>query len=325
MERLVSIAEKDHSGLFFIYVSREISASDYKRLVRTGSAEWVSIEIAPEEIAEIVARRRAVADAPVAPEPAVRTKPAIAAFVPSSGGVGNTTLAIEAAVQLKVARATRSKRICLVDLDLQTSHACDYLDIEPRMRMQEIMENPERLDAQLFDLFVSHHTSGLDVLASPRRRDPEAATNIAALDVLFQQVATRYDLLILDLPAFWFSWTGQLLSVADLAIVTGVNNVAGLRQVSETLAAVRALPQAPGKIVVALNHCEPQFFGRVARKQHVKQALGSETVIYVREDPSMTGAVNTGIPMAVGSPSSKASKDVRALAKMLSGLSPQRM
>ena len=46
---------------------------------------------------------------------------------------------------------------------------------------------------------------------------------LRALDALFRVIARRYDLLILDLPPLWFEWTPQVLSVCDLAIVTGLN------------------------------------------------------------------------------------------------------
>ena len=42
------------------------------------------------------------------------------------------------------------------------------------MQIQEIAANPDRLDAQLFELFVSHHGSGLDVLAAPRSKENPA-------------------------------------------------------------------------------------------------------------------------------------------------------
>src|SRR5437762_1314335 len=40
IDRIVNIAERGHPGVFFIFVSREISASDYKRLVRGGDTDW---------------------------------------------------------------------------------------------------------------------------------------------------------------------------------------------------------------------------------------------------------------------------------------------
>src|SRR5207249_3796469 len=90
-------------------------------------------------------------------------QPVVIAFVPSAGGVGNATIAIEVGIKLKSTKATRQRRVCLIDLDFQTSHVCQYLDVEPRLRIHEIESNPERLDDHLFDIFKSQHSSGLDV------------------------------------------------------------------------------------------------------------------------------------------------------------------
>lgn len=319
-DRLVSIAEQTQRGIFFIFVSKEISASDYKRLVRSGGADWVSVKDAPQEIEDIISRTSPAQAAPVQPGSA---KPVIAAFLPSSGGVGNTTLVLEAAVQLKLDKETRHRRICLLDLDLQTSHICDYLDIEPRLQIRELIDNPERLDEQLFKLFISHHSSGVDVLASPRNRRDPVEPNVDALDALFGMIASRYDMVIVDLPSHWADWTRQILSVCDLAVVAGLNTVPGLRQVSDSLAAVRSVDPIPPKIVVGLNRCETQLFGRISRSQHVAKILGSETVITVRDDASTaTHSVNTGIPSVIGSPSSKISKDIRTVAALLAELTP---
>src|SRR5205823_13294774 len=163
LDRFVNIAGQEHGGVFLIFISSEISASDYKRLVRGGNADWASLQNAPQEILEILSRT-GQSEAPSVD--AKRVRPAIVAFVPSGGGVGNATLALETAVQIKLDKQMRGRRVCLLDLDLQSSHVCDYLDMEPRLQMQEIVQDPNRLDAQLFDLFVSRHqASGVEVLA----------------------------------------------------------------------------------------------------------------------------------------------------------------
>src|SRR5262249_56518088 len=100
-------------GIFFIFVSNEISASDYKRLVRSGGADWVSIQGAPQEILDITSRTSRT-DVRASRDEQVR--PAIVTFVPSSGGVGNATLAIETAVQIKRAKQTRAPRGLLFEL-----------------------------------------------------------------------------------------------------------------------------------------------------------------------------------------------------------------
>jgi pilus assembly protein CpaE len=246
------------------------------------------------------------------------------ALVPSSGGVGNATLAIETAVQIKRAKQTRSRRICLLDLDLQASHICDHLDIEPRFNIEEIVQNPDRLDAQLFDLFVSRHAaSGVDVLATPRNRRAPVELNMAALDALFRFISEQYDLVMVNVPPAWFDWTDQIIAVCDLAIVTGLNNVPGLRQVAETLQAIKGAERVPPQVVVALNRCESGLVGGIARRQHVNRALGNQTVVYVREDTAAANhSLNTGVPISIVSRSSKITKDIRALASLVSGLTP---
>ena len=237
-DRMVSIATEYRDSLFFIFISDDIPASDYKRLVQTGGADWASTRGAPEEINEILTRmKKSDADAV---ETAPTTEPVMVAFVPSAGGVGNSTLAIEVGIQIKTGKRTRTRRVCLLDLDFQSSHVCDYLDIEPRMQIQEIAAGPERLDAQLFGLFVAHHSSGLDVLAAPRSKDNPPDLDPAALEALFRMIATQYDLILLDLPLPWFNWTRQLLSATEVVLVTGLNTIPGLRQIAETLTAVRA-------------------------------------------------------------------------------------
>jgi len=39
----------------------------------------------------------------------------------------------------------------------------------------------------------------------------------------------------------WFNWTRQLLSAVEVVLVSGLNTIPGLRQVVESLAAVRTV------------------------------------------------------------------------------------
>ena len=45
----------------------------------------------------------------------------------------------------------------------------DYLDLEARLDLSEIEPRPERLDRQLLEVMLSHHSSGLAVVAAPHR------------------------------------------------------------------------------------------------------------------------------------------------------------
>jgi len=316
-DRLIDIASHYREHIFFILISEDISTTDYKRLVRTGGADWVSVGGAPQEIIDIIAKRRVgFVEAPppaTTTTPAAAPSPVVVAFVPSAGGVGNATLVTEIGVQLKTKKATKDRRVCIVDLDFQTSHLCDHLDLEPHLQIQEISSNPERFDAQLCELFASRHSSGLDVFAAPRSRFYIPDLNVTALDALFEMIARCYDLILIDLPVAWSAGTPDIVANADAVIVTGINTIPCLRQIAEVLAAIRSSRSGP--IAVVLNRCQSTMTGRVARRKHVESVLPDEKIFYVRDAArAVAESINTGIPLTLNATFHKTAREIAAIA-----------
>ena len=309
--------------IFFVLISDEISASDYKVLVRNGDADWVSVGADPQEILDIIARHRVRLETERVGG-AGGAKPVAVSFVPSAGGVGNTTLAVEIALGLKTGKAGKDRHICIVDLDFQGSHVCDYLDIEPRLQIQEISDNPERLDAQLFEIFISRHASGLHVFAAPRRKFDFCGLNISAIDAFFNLASTRYELILIDLPTTWFLWTSQIISASDGVVVTGVNTVPGLRQTVETLGAVRAAGPISGQIAVAVNRCQRRFMGGMINRNHIESVLGKEKVFYVGNEPMVLESANTGTPVVLTKTGGAFGKEIAAIATFCADLKSTR-
>jgi pilus assembly protein CpaE len=318
-DHLIDTAVQHQEFCFIIFISDEISASHYKRLLQTGAADWVPARNAPQEISEVLWRRMS----PSAAQRSERRKAAIASFVSGGGGVGNSTLAVGIGVQLKANKSTRDRSVCLIDLDFQNSHVCDYLDIEPRLQIRELASNPGRLDAQLLELFLSHHSSGLDVLATPRSKTGPLELNVAALDALFGMVSERYHVVLVDLPTPWLAWTPPILSASTLIVVVGLNTIPSLRAVHDTLAAVRTVKPLTAQIAVAINRCESGLFGRVARPQHAKTVLRGEQIHFIREDRhAARESVDTGVPVSLASSGSRMSKDIARLARLVAALQP---
>ena len=132
---LIDIVNKRHRDVFFIVVGGDLSAKDYKQLIQSGNADWVAESGAAQEILGIVARVGAA-------RPGVANHSIVVSFLPSAGGVGNSTLAIETAIQLVRRKPAKDGKIALVDLDFQSSHVCDYLDVAPKFQIEEIIDEP---------------------------------------------------------------------------------------------------------------------------------------------------------------------------------------
>jgi pilus assembly protein CpaE len=320
-DSLVDFAARHRGEVFLILIGGEISANDYKRLVRSGGADWASANADSSEVAEIVVRRqRYGADLRSPSATSVGSRPAAISFVPSAGGVGNTTLIIETAAQIKTGKATRQRNICIVDLDFQTSHVCDYLDIEPRLQIAELSNAPQRLDEHLFESFRTTHNSGIDVFAAPRSKFPWDSLNIDALDALFGMIAMRYDLVLIDFPVSWFPWTTQVIAASDAGIVTGTNTIPCLRQIFETLALVRSNGAKGLHIGIAINRCEYTMLGSIARRKHVEMVLRDERLFFVGEFAGSTESINMGKPRVLGGSARKLRKDLAPLAEFCAGL-----
>ena len=323
--RLVDVATQYRSEIFIILISEEISASDYKRLVRTGGADWASARGGPREVADIIARRGEVESVSGISVPGGGIPhPVTIAFIPSAGGVGNTTLAIETAIHLKKGKSKLQRKICIVDLDFQNSNICDYLDSEPRLVIEELSNAPERLDQQLFDSFKTHHSSGVDVFAAPRSKFASEGLNINALDALFSRIAKHYDLVFVDFPVIWFPWTAQVIAASDGVIVTAINTIPNLRQTAETLVAIRSNSKAI-KTGIILNRCDKTLLGAISRSKQVEKVLRNETLFFVANHPEATEAVNMGVPMALHGAARKLHKELTPVADFCAGVKSSRL
>jgi Flp pilus assembly CpaE family ATPase len=312
---LIDIVNKRSKDVFCIVVGGNLSAKDYKQLIQSGNADWVAESGATQEILGIVARVAAARSG-------AANQSIVLSFLPSAGGVGNSTLAIETAIQLVRRKPANDGRIALVDLDFQSSHVCDYLDVAPKFQIEEIIDEPGRLDDQLLEVFASRHSSGVDIFAAPRNRMHVSTVGVEALSALFERMSHHYATIVVDLPVPAHVWTIPLLTASEGILVTGVNTIPGLRQVAETVRAVRAEGGIHADVRAVINRCESSLFGGVARRDHVGRVLGQEERFYVRNTSAALECVNRGESMTMARPSDKAVKDIAAIVDFCVALTP---
>jgi pilus assembly protein CpaE len=323
--KLVTTIGRYRGNVFFILISGEISATNYKQLVNDGNADWASEVDLPTDVMDIIAR----IDARPSSAATALNRPTVLTFLPSAGGVGNSTLAMETAVQLARRKTAKDAKVCLIDLDFQSSHVCDYLDIEPKLKVEEIVDAPDRLDSALLDVFVTRHSSGLDVMAAPRGKFRDRDLNVdleltvEVLSALFDLVAQRYAKIVIDLPLARHPWTPPILAATTGILVTGRNTIPGLRQIAETVAAIHEQIEVSAKVRPVVNNCEVGLFGRVSQVGHAARVLGREAEpLFVRHAKGAMDCINVGTPMSIAIPSDRTVKDIRAIVKFCDELKP---
>jgi pilus assembly protein CpaE len=231
-------------------------------------------------------------------------------FMPAAGGVGVTTLAIQTALTVLAGKAKSSA--CLVDLDFQTGSCAFHLDVEPRLDLDAIGPNPERLDGQLMDVMLSPHTSGLMVLAAPNRpaecRAPDPAVVMKLLDV----ASTRFDFVVIDMPRTWFPWSDAILTGCDKVFVVTETTVPGLKLASNLAQAVTAKLGDEVRPRVIVNRFEQKMFGSGLKRTDLEAALKDSFAGTVSNNYRLVReAIDRGVPLDAVERGSNVAGDLR--------------
>jgi pilus assembly protein CpaE len=249
-------------------------------------------------------------------EPVAQARPQseIVAFLPASGGVGVTTLAIETALLLSRNGRRGAGSTCLVDLDFQHGACADYLDLEPRLDLNEIEPRPERLDSQLLEVMLSHHASGLAVMCAPNRPAEMRSFDPAIVTRLLDLVSLRFEHVVLDMPRTWFAWTDDILLGCDRAFVVAEATVPGLRHANALIEAIKQRLGEDAQPRVIVNRFEQRMFASGIKRADMAQALGTAFAGTVPNDYQLVReAIDRGVPLEDVKPRNNISAELRKI------------
>jgi len=274
-----------------VVITQSFDAAAARSLLQMRVADFLVKPVQPLELVRTCAR---VARANVAET----TEAQIYTFIPSVGGAGVTTLAIQTALLLLNSGQSVRPTTCLVDLDFQHGACADYLDLEPRLDLKEIEPRPDRLDRQLLEIMLAHHSSGLEVIAAPNRPaemrtfDPDMVTRLLDL------VSSHFDYVVIDMPRTWFSWTDSVLLGSNRLFIVSEMTVPSIRQAKGLVAAVRERLGEGPKPQVIVNRFEQRMFDPGLKKSDIEQALGADFAGTIPNNYRLVReAIDRGVPL----------------------------
>jgi pilus assembly protein CpaE len=274
-----------------IVVTQSFDAEVARSLLQMRVADFLVKPVQPVELVRTCARVARSSDAET-------TEAQIYTFTPAVGGAGVTTLAIQTALLLLNSGQRTRPTTCLVDLDFQHGACADYLDIEPRLDLKEIEPRPERLDRQLLEIMLSHHSSGLELIAAPNRPaemrtfDPDMVTRLLDL------VSSHFDYVVIDMPRTWFSWTDSVLLGSNRLFIISEMTVPSIRQAKGLVAAIRERLGDGPKPQVIVNRFEQRMFDSGLKKSDIEQALGEDFIGAIPNNYRLVReAIDRGVPL----------------------------
>ena len=275
--------------------------------MRSGCSEYLLKPMGREQLLNAVARvggRRKERLQPL--------KAQVLAFMGAKGGCGVTSVVTQLGAMLA---NSFSKKTLIVDLHPDFGDTALYLGLTKyRYHFFELVENNDRLDAELLQSFIAHHSSGLDLIPAPEGNDVPRRILPGAVAQTFEFLRLRYDFILVDMAPGLSDENLEMIRHCDQLHVVTVSEVSALRNV------VRHLDYLTRKEI-------PRERFRVVLNRHQKRALISDTEIektigqrifwkVPNQYAHVVKAINGGDPVAQLS-SSDVTKNLRELASSL--------
>ncbi len=244
-----------------------------------------------------------------------RPRGRVISLIGSCGGVGITSLAVQTGWEL-LSRGRRGKSsVCLIDLDVQFGNMATSLDMQGQFGLMHVLENMASLDGVFLKGAVSHHASGLDLLAAPGRILPLDALNRQGVDAILDVARYEYDYVVADLPHVWTEWTLEALSKSDLILLVAELNVSAIERVRRELQLLADEGMADVRLMVVVNRLEKSWRYR-DRLNKAEAVIGRKIDCFVRHNRAADEARDKGVLLRDIRRGTSIEKDVRRLVEL---------
>ncbi len=275
--------------------------------MRSGCSEYLLKPAGREQLLNAVAR--------VGGRRRERTQPfraQVLAFMGAKGGCGVTSVVTQLGAMLA---NSFSKKTLIVDLHPDFGDAALYLGLTKyQYHFFELVENNDRLDAELLQSFIARHSSGLELIPAPEGNDAPRRILPGAVAQTFDFLRMRYDFILVDMAPGLSDENLEMIRHCDQFHVVTVSEVSALRNV------VRHLDYLTRKEI-------PRERFRVILNRHQKRSLISDGEIektigqriywkVPNQYAHVVKAINGGDPVAHVS-SSDVTKNLKELAAFL--------
>src|SRR6476646_4741710 len=238
-------------------------------------------------------------------------------FLGAKGGAGTTTVAVNCAVEL--ARQTKRPTV-IVDLKSCLGEVALFLGVRPRFTVLDAIENLHRLDKDFLKELVSHHKSGLDILASSEQFDRPNAQDVGAIEELMRILTRTYDYVVVDAGNTVNSCAIAALYAADTVFLVTNPDVPSIRNAQRLVDRVRQLGAGSERVKILLNRVSENLL--IAPKQ-IETALGYGIHHSFTSDyRAVSTALNSGVPLTLAN-NSEIATEFDGFTRQLLGVSAE--
>ncbi len=293
---------RQHPGLYVAMTSPRRNVEDVRRAMKAGAREYLAEPLSEDDV------RRVIDDAGDFAGSAPDRKGVLIAVMSSKGGVGKSTLSVDLSIALKQAGVGR---IALVDGDLYFGDVATMLDIRPERTIHDLNG---ALDAEIADRFLTHHSSGIEVLAAPRLSEQAEEISPDRFRTILGVLQGLYNYIVVDVTAAALDTMLPTLDVADFVLMLSTLDVVCLKDVSQVLDMIQKLRFPIHNIMLVGNRFDERYS---LNPRDAEKTLNMKFTAVLPRDDRVTVAANRGVPMTLSEPGAPFTRQVVTLAKTI--------
>ena len=315
ISKVNELADVCEPGVAVVAIGNRNEIGLYRDLLHAGVADYVVKPVNQQLLAKALTSGRAHTGES---SPIHKKLGSLVTFVGARGGVGTTTLADNTAWYLA---HRQSRRVALIDLDLQNGDCALALDIKPTSGLREALANPLRIDNTLLERVMTPVGERLFVLSSEEPLAEDLHFTAVAVETLVAALREQFHYVIVDVPRVPAPPYRRALDMADFCVLVADQT---LRSVRDTVRLRTVLGDRDGKrrsILVVNRHGEGGRHAVTLHEiQHVVEVKPKSVIPF---QPTLFTTVAGASKIAVAR-RGKFTDAIAGLALELSGRPPER-
>ncbi|NMO56181.1 AAA family ATPase [Actinoplanes sp. TBRC 11911] len=230
------------------------------------------------------------------------------------GGSGRSVIAVNLAAALA---AGGSRRVLLVDLDLQFGDVAIMLKVIPNRSIAGGIAMAGRLDEPGLRSIVTPYRPGIDVLLAPSSPAQGEHVRRELVVEILDIARPMYDFIVVDTPALVTDQVLAAMDIADWLVPIVTPDLPTLKSVRLTVEMFDMLDYPRDRRLLVFNRSNTQVG---LTPSDVEEAIGMPFAVHVPSSRDVTVSVNQGEPLYISQPMHPVSRAIGLLADRCAGV-----